>query len=214
MFQHSLSSFPCHRDASRGAHPGCGRDASRSACNACATLRGPGHVLQRSLSYIISLPASAVTALPLCAAPNRLINRVREGPGIAGGGGMCRRSSAAPAAALPWPGQRGTSGGAARRVPSLQAGGHLSLSVPVPSSLPSPQGFPSWWRGGRLPLRGPGRAGEARAPRSPVPLCGGGGGDGDWPRLPSAASSRSSGKLSRAMAPGQPTRPAAGRPAE
>lgn len=48
----------------------------------------------------------------------------------------------------------------------------------------------------------PAGANEARAPRSPVPLCSAGGG---WPRLPSAARSRRSGKLARAMAPGQPS---------
>lgn len=79
---------------------------------------------------------------------------------------MCRGRRAAPAAAPPRPGHRGTSAGAARRVPSLQAAGHLSRSVPVPSPLPSPLRLPSWWQG-RLPvrvLRGPGRAGEARSP--------------------------------------------------
>lgn len=61
----------------------------------------------------------------------------------------------------PRPG-RGTSGGTPaalpRRIPST-GWGHLSLSVPVPPTLPSPQGLPSRWQG-RLPLyvlRGPGR---------------------------------------------------------
>lgn len=107
----------------------------------------------------------------------------------------------------PRPG-RWTSGGAPaalpRRVPSTGWG--LTCHARPPSPGPSRHHKDSR-AGGKVASpstssAAPAGASEGRAPRSPVPLCGGGGG---WPRLPSAARSRRSGKLSRAMAPGQPS---------